>query len=59
MAIYILPNNCIIDTSQISKEGFTLYKQCRKSLYDLVIKDKKEIERISRKVPKELIEPGK
>lgn len=56
MAIYILPNNCIIDTSQISKEDFTLYKQHRKSLYDLVIKDKKEMERISGKVPKEIPE---
>lgn len=56
MAIYILPNNCIIDTSQISKEDLTLYRQGRKSLYDLAIKDKKEMERILGKVPKGLRE---
>lgn len=58
MAIYVLPNNTIVDTSQISKEelDLTLYRQGRKSLYDLAIKDKKEMERISGKVPKGLRE---
>ena len=54
MAVYLLPNNTIIDTSQISKEDLTLYRQHKKSLYDLAIKDKKEMERIFGKVPKEL-----
>lgn len=58
MAIYLLPNNARIDTSQISMEDLMLYKQHKKSIYDLAVKDEKEMKRLCRQQEDETDEDG-
>lgn len=46
MSVYILPGNVVVDTSKMSRQDIIDVKRHKKSIYDFIVKDKKEIERL-------------
>lgn len=52
MAVYILPGNVVVDSSKTSYQDYLDVKRHKKSIYDFIVKDKKEIERLLSRLKK-------
>lgn len=46
MAVYILPGNVVLDSSKMPYQDYLDVKRHKKSIYDFIVKDKKEIKRL-------------
>lgn len=46
MSVYILPGNVILDSSKIPRKDYLHIKRYKKSIYDSIVKNKKEFKRL-------------